>query len=330
MSWRLLTLCVLFIPLTVALAGCRDHSPTRVATTESAPVATGFQTPLTYDTQYANTMLRDFMTVTNARLEAGGQHVRVYMAEWLAMEPSNESRTVYFKDVGNRKLFSHFVRNDERRAMWNPQVGDYISYRVDLSQSTTSSGLGSEQTTGALDRSMMTWENVTCNGGPGAGLQFMRLDPSETDIGFISWANDLGGSPIPAADVVHAGWFPAGILPEFVLGVTFTLIFADEEDLTDIDNDHKPDTAWREIYYNDAFDWTIGGEGIDVETVALHEVGHGISQGHFGTAFRDAGGGNLHFAPRAVMNAAYSGIQHDILKNDNAGHCSIWAKWKSR
>ena len=65
----------------------------------------------------------------------------------------------------------------------------------------------------------------------------------------------------------------------------------------------------------------------DIETVALHEAGHGLSQGHFGKKFRTDKNGKIHFSPRAVMNASYSGIQTEILKTDNAGHCSIWANW---
>jgi hypothetical protein len=61
----------------------------------------------------------------------------------------------------------------------------------------------------------------------------------------------------------------------------------------------------------------------------LHEAGHGLSQQHFGSAFTDSGNESLHFAPRAVMNAAYSGIQTSISETDNAGHCSNWANWNN-
>ncbi len=61
--------------------------------------------------------------------------------------------------------------------------------------------------------------------------------------------------------------------------------------------------------------------------MALHEAGHGLSQAHFGKAFRSGGNGKLHFSPRAVMNATYSGVQTSIDQTDNAGHCSNWASW---
>jgi hypothetical protein len=160
--------------------------------------------------------------------------------------------------------------------------------------------------------------------------------PSQPAIstGFVSALFGFGGSLDYVADVVHAGWLPGPffdlLAPEgstFILGVTFTIIFTDDNgNPVDTDNNKKADVAWREIYYNDAFAWADGST-YDVETIALHEAGHGLSQAHFGKAFLDNGGNKLHFAPRAVMNAAYSGIQTDIAKTDNGGHCSNWASW---
>jgi hypothetical protein len=136
----------------------------------------------------------------------------------------------------------------------------------------------------------------------------------------------LGGSPIPAADITHTGWLPAGLLNNRVIAVTFTFIFVSGGVPTDIDNNGGADVAFREILYNNAFLWGINSN-VDVETIALHESGHGLSQGHFGKAFGTLSNGKLHFAPRAVMNAAYSGIQQDIQATDNGGHCSIWGSW---
>lgn len=144
----------------------------------------------------------------------------------------------------------------------------------------------------------------------------------------------FGGSFDYIADVVHAGWLPAAffdlIAPEgstFIFGVTYTIIFTDDDgNPVDTDNNNKLDVGWRETYYNDAFPWADGAH-YDVESIALHEAGHGLSQAHFGKAFRNNGNDKLHFAPRAVMNAAYSGIQTEINGSDNGGHCSNWASW---
>ena len=84
----------------------------------------------------------------------------------------------------------------------------------------------------------------------------------------------------------------------------------------------------REIYYNSLFTWADDGvSNIDVETVALHEAGHGLSQAHFGKLIQTTSNGKFHFAPRAVMNAGYTGPQRALAGTDHAGHCSIWADW---
>ncbi len=70
---------------------------------------------------------------------------------------------------------------------------------------------------------------------------------------------------------------------------------------------------------------------IDIESIALHEMGHGLSQAHFGTLFRTPSNGKFHFSPMAVMNAGYVYIPwHELMATDIAGHCSIWASWPKR
>ena len=65
---------------------------------------------------------------------------------------------------------------------------------------------------------------------------------------------------------------------------------------------------------------------IDVEAVALHEAGHGLSQGHFGNIFF-MNDGSVKASPQAVMNAFYFGPLRALLGTDEAGHCSDWAYW---
>ena len=63
-----------------------------------------------------------------------------------------------------------------------------------------------------------------------------------------------------------------------------------------------------------------------METVALHEFGHGLSQAHFGTV-RLKNDGSLMASPRAVMNALYAGALRAPQGTDVGGHCSNWAAW---
>lgn len=255
-------------------------------------------------------------TATNTRYA-------VFSAEYLTSSESGQvGRTVYFKDVGNKQLTEDFVPG------LNLDETDNISYYID--ETRPSDDLPVAVSSAAISRAMQTWDDVTCS-----DLGLFRI-PSQPGIatGFVSELLGFGGSLDYVADVVHAGWLPAAffdlLAPQgstFILGVTYTIIFTDDDgNPVDTDNNGKLDVAWREIYYNDTFEWA-DGDHYDVETIALHEAGHGLSQDHFGKAFRTNSNGKLHFAPRAVMNAAYSGIQTEINGSDNGGHCSNWASW---
>ena len=83
----------------------------------------------------------------------------------------------------------------------------------------------------------------------------------------------------------------------FIIGATFTFIWVDVAtgDPTDMDRNGKEDVAFREIYYNNHFVWSVDTPAwtdseIDVESIALHESGHGLSQAHFGMVFFDGMG----------------------------------------
>lgn len=262
---------------------------------------------------------------TKGRMGEVSSKYTVLMAEYITAEGSQQvGRTVFFNNVGNKQLTADFVPG------LSLDGTDQVSYYVD--QNRPSVDLPVATSSAAITRAMQTWDGVICSD---LGMAQRPYDASVT-TGFISGILGFGGSTDYIADVVHAGWLPASffdfLAPQgstFILGVTFTIIFTDETGApSDVDSNGKADVAWREIYYNDRFTWRDGST-YDVETIALHEAGHGLSQGHFGKAFLDAGKGSLHFSPRAVMNAAYSGVQRQIMQTDNAGHCSIWSSWPS-
>ncbi|HEU0184045.1 MAG TPA: hypothetical protein VFS27_01945 [Blastocatellia bacterium] len=268
--------------------------------------------------------LMALMGAVNAQLAGRNANIRVNSAAYLTRDDSKEpGQTVFFNDRA-KQLDEQFVPFDPRRG-----GGADITYRVDQTEGAVD-GLTVAQTTAAIDRAMTTWNNVNCSTLPITKLP----DLPGVDIGAIE--SLLIGQPaelIRFADIIHAGWLPGGILPPDVIGVTFSIIFVDEQEQpTDIDNNGKIDIAFREILYNDAFIWTVGpiNSDIDVETVALHESGHGLSQGHFGKAFLTNPNGKIHFAPLAVMNATYSGIRLEIKQTDNGGHCSIWGSWPNK
>ena len=257
-------------------------------------------------------------------------NVALFSAEYIT---SNESgavgNTIFFGefDKGNKQLSSDFVPGD-------PRLGGYsnIFYAVDEAEATATNqtiGLSAAETEDIIDRAMATWDGVNCS-----DLGITKFD-EVSDIGQVqAFFNDpdpdnfeFGVIPLPI--VLHSGILPGSFFDQlapggsqFILGVTFTLVFTG----SDIDNNNKSDVAIKEIYYNDNFNWN-DGTTYDLETVALHEAGHALSQAHFGKAFSSGGNGKVHFSPRAVMNAAYSGVQTKIVKTDKAGHCSNWSQW---
>jgi hypothetical protein len=261
--------------------------------------------------------------------KVNGQNVGILYAEFLTIDnPDEAGNTVYFKNVGNKQLGADFVAGDPRRG-----GRTNINYHID-NQLTTDAGLGAMAVKQALVNAMNTWNAEGCSDIN------LTQKPYNGDAGFVQNFYGFGGSVDFSTDIQHNGWLPAAFFHAIsppngsnsILGVTYTLIYFDDNGMpTDIDKNKKADVAIREIYYNDRFAWkTSGNTGIDIETVSLHEAGHALSQGHFGKLFEINANGNLHFSPRSVMNAGYTGVQQSLAPTDMAGHCSNWSSWPNK
>lgn len=266
----------------------------------------------------------------NNELASRGLSVSVARAEWIVSPTPAmpEGRTV-FADDRVLRLGSRWVPGDARRGAAGRTT---LFYLVDRSDGRTSSGLRNGQTEPAIDRSLVTWDaGTTCSNLPLIKIADGGKDPDVVD-GLLGFGR-IG--TLFLADIIHAGWLP----PEFfdrlapgggasIVAVTFTFVFGTRPNLTDINGDGYLDTAFKEIYYNDGFAWGINtNTPIDVQSIALHENGHALEQGHFGTLFVTDANGEFHAAPRAVMNASYLGLQQELLGTDEAGHCSLFANW---
>ena len=264
---------------------------------------------------------------TATKLE--NREVVLYMAEYITSGDNSEvGNIIFFNNRGNKQLGADFVANNQYLNI-PPEFGIYsdktndISYYVDEGRPSDDLDVGIS--TQAIERSMTTWDNITCSE---LGV-FKRPYNSGIRTGAVV------GNAHPvfdwSADVVHAGWMPLGFFDwwsdgrgDNILAVTFTFVVLADGVFSDDDNNGKLDVWFREIYYNDEFSWA-DGDHFDIETISLHEAGHGLSQGHFGKAFSNKGG--VHFSPRAVMNASYSGVQTSIGETDEGGHCSNWGNW---
>lgn len=220
------------------------------------------------------------------------------------------------------------VRMHQQEFRWVPgdprrhADGDTLSYLVDPSWgAVTTSGVSQPATEASIDRAMAVWAADTC-----MSQRVVKRAYPGGDVTLFDAFLDRGGLGEPfAADVIQAGWLSGDgvVLSPNVLGISVTFIFVDPDtgEPTDLDGDQRLDTALNEIYYNDDFEWVEAQDGsapagtFDVETVALHEAGHAIGLGHFGSP------------PEAVMNPVYQGVKRLLKPVDHAGVCSVWASW---
>jgi len=271
--------------------------------------------------------------LSNANMALKGSNLQIQKIEFIVAEGAGN--TVFFNDRGNKQISSDWVPNDPRNAI----PGTDVPYWIDGIELGTSSGMSKAATESAIISSMNIWDAISCS----KGFKFLNVGKSTDygfgDIGVVQFLVGSGGSDLAiTGGISHAGiassnFFDAIFGPNNnVLGVTFTFAWDDNGVFTDIDQNGKYDTALSEIYINEGYNWKdepndIRGNGIfDFETVVLHEVGHSLSQGHFGTAFATKNG-SIHFAPYALMNAGYTIGNRNILETDKSGHCSIWANW---
>lgn len=264
-----------------------------------------------------------FDTVNSALAAEGHDNMELAVVEWITAG-DEVGQTIFFNNRGNKQLGHHWVPNDPRNG--NGTVLPWAIDGVDVSGDVPPGDQFA-----AITASMQTWQNQDCSFIP---LVDNGLIPF--DYGFVQFSVGFGGTNGFFPFLTHAGFLPGAFFDAIggpggstsILGATFTFIWTDVSGgPTDIDNNGKADTALREIYYNDAFPWGDGTSSFDIETVSLHEVGHGLSQGHFGRLARTDKNGKFHFAPRAVMNAGYTGVQRSVTETDNGGHCSIWGSW---
>jgi hypothetical protein len=271
--------------------------------------------------------IKETMAFVNGQLQARGENVRLEVVEYNTYS-HRVGQTVYFNNR-THQLGHHWVPGDPNR--WGTTEIYWLSDQVD----GTATGLTIAETQVALNNAMNTWNTQNC-----AVIPLVQWPDYGMDWGYVQWVLGFGGFEGWYADFTHAGWLAGAFFDAAlgsgasnnVLGVTFTFVWVDEEgEYTDLDNNRKLDVAFREVYYNNEFPWGIGTSyPIDVETIVLHESGHGVSIGHFGKLFRTDANGKFHFAPLAVMNAGYTQVQQDLKATDIASFCSIWAHWPMR
>jgi hypothetical protein len=244
----------------------------------------------------------------NGGLKALWMDLRVEQIEVLTLGEGRASSRLH------RQPF-RWVAGDSRRGA----DGTNLTYLVD--RQGISASLDPVAAEASLDLATKSWAAESCLNKTAV---VKRADTgADADI-FDSMLDygDFGNYRL--ADIVHAGFMPPSFFDavngpgsgETVLAfsVTFVFIGADGNP-SDVNKDGYLDTATNEIYYNDGFSWLLGTPGgIDLESVALHEVGHSLGLGHVGPPLE------------AVMNPVYSGSRQ-LLPVDHALLCSVWSRW---
>lgn len=247
----------------------------------------------------------------------------------LWMDLGIQVEQIEFLTVGERRPSTRLHRQPVRWVPGDPRRhadGNNLTYLVDRA-GLAGSGLDVAVAEESIDGAMRTWASVPCF-APKVGV-IKRAD-SGADPDIFDAINGFGEfGDYRLADVVHAGWMPPAFFDEVagpgsgevVLAFSVTFVYVGPDDKpTDVNRDGYLDTAANEIYYNEAFAWLLAadGKGIDLESVALHELGHSLGIGHF-----DA-------TPTAVMSPLYVGEHRGLEPLDRAALCSIWGNWPKK
>jgi hypothetical protein len=276
----------------------------------------------------------EFLATTNRQAAAAGARVAAAHAELLTSSdaPLKTPRLVFANDRTLR-LESRWVPQDIRRLATDAS----LSYGVFTPFAKATVGGPSEA---AFDASFATWNAVNCSK---LSVRKRTLSPAQLPSFILTGL-------FPPADINDVGFLPGGLFDlvfgtgssQFTIGVTITFVFiqvgpngqpildANGNTIpTDVDGDGRSDTAFKEVWFNDALQYsTTGAAGrIDIESAALHEHGHTLELGHFGKIVGDPKTGKLQVSPRAVMNAVNLGVQRSLLGTDNAGICGNYASW---
>lgn len=263
----------------------------------------------------------------NRRALASGARVAVSRAELLvsADAPLKIPRIIFANDRELR-LDSRWVPRDLRRLSTDAT----LTYAVFAPFAVATVGGAAEA---AFDASFATWNAVGCSN---MRVRKKALAPGQLPSFILTGLfppadiNDIGFVPGPFFDLI----FGAGA-SQFIIGVTITFTFiqvgpngpildANGNPIpTDIDGDGRGDTAFKEVWFNDALPYsTTGAAGrIDIESAALHEHGHTLELGHFGKITGDPKTGKLQASPRAVMNAVILGTLRSPLGTDSGALC---------
>jgi hypothetical protein len=253
------------------------------------------------------------MDLANGVLKAQWMDFRVEQVELLSGD-RNRPRVI----SRLHQVSPGWVPGDPRRLA----DGNRLTFLVDRTEGPEGS-MVLPATEAAIDRAMASWAAGLCLNR----LQVVKRPDSGGDADIFDASFGYGGfGDWRAADIVFGGWMPPSFFDAVtgegggasVLAMSVTFVFVGPGEVpTDLDQNGKLDIAASEIYFNDGFSWQAGSgsDSFDIETVALHEIGHSLGIGH------------IDPNKEAAMNPVYMGARTELTSRDEISACPIWASW---
>jgi hypothetical protein len=265
-------------------------------------VGVGLLAPASTHAQEGDAATLTIMLSSNDGLRAQGMDYIVQQIDYFRRDGSRASARLYAKDFG-------WIPGDARRNADGANLGILFDEANGSTGNLAAKAIGQ-----AVDRARQTWAAALCLDA----TPLVRSDHPGGDVTVFDGLLGDGtiGDPF-GSDIVVAGFVPGldTIFGPDTLAFSVTFIFVDGNGVpTDMDGDGRLDTAHNEIYFNPAFDWTLDTEaaGTDIETTALHELGHSLGLGHIGTP------------PEGVMNPVYGGVRRELYPIDHAAICVLY------
>ncbi|MGD2116379.1 MAG: matrixin family metalloprotease [Acidobacteriota bacterium] len=253
--------------------------------------------------QEGDTESLTLMLSSNDGLRAQGMDYIIQQIDYFRQDGSRASVRLYQADFG-------WVPGDARRGATDGSLELLFDAPNGSADGLPASAIGN-----AVSRAGATWGADTCL----ADAPLTEVTHPGGDVTVFDGVAAEGtiGDPF-AGDIVVAG-FPGSVESLFgpdTIAFSVTFIFIDGAGVpTDMDADGRLDTAHNEVYLNPAMDWTLDpeqGTGFDLETTALHELGHSLGLGHFGAP------------PASVMNPVYAGVRRELFAIDHAALCILY------